>query len=332
MTWAYAGRTLNQVVFCRSPRESAHLVASELGRHASFSHFGIGCANRILPPEGHLVKLPRTAFPTTPRPDVVLVTGCSSGIGMACSEYLAEAGRRVYGASRTPCAPQRWQHVVMNVNDDASVERAVGAVMAQEGRIDALVHCAGVSFAGAVEDVTVEEAKRQFDTNFFGTTRILRAVLPIMRRQRSGRILVIGSIGGLIGLPFLGHYSASKFALNGLIEALRIEVAPLGVQACLVHPGDYRTAISANQIVSANAGAGSAYATACHRMVSIYDEGVRRAPPPQAVARRVDRLLRRRRLPVRSVIGSPVEVAAVWLKAVLPGRGFEGLLRNVYGL
>jgi NAD(P)-dependent dehydrogenase (short-subunit alcohol dehydrogenase family) len=220
----------------------------------------------------------------------------------------------------------------MDVTDDGSVERAVGAVMAQEGRIDALVHCAGVSLAGAVEDATVEEAKRQFDTNFFGTVRVLRAVLPVMRRQASGRVLVIGSIAGLIGLPFLGHYSASKFALDGLVEALRIEVAPLGIEACLVHPGDYRTAISANQTVSANAGGSSAYATACRRMVSICDENVRHAPTPEAVAKRVERLLSRRRLPVRSVIGSPVEVAAVWLKAVLPARGFEALFRTVYRL
>jgi NAD(P)-dependent dehydrogenase (short-subunit alcohol dehydrogenase family) len=274
----------------------------------------------------------RIGLPTSPRPDVVLVTGCSSGIGKACSDHLTEAGRRVYGASRTPCAPQRWRYVAMDVTDDASVQRAVGAVMAQEGRIDALVHCAGVSLAGAVEDATVEEAKRQFDTNFFGTVRVLRAVLPVMRQQASGRILIIGSIGGLIGLPFLGHYSASKFALNGLVEALRIEVAPLGIEACVVHPGDYCTAISANQMVSANAGNNSAYTDACRRTVSIYDEGVRQAPPPEVVARRIERLLSRRRLPVRSVLGSPVEVAAVWLKAVLPARIFEALVRKAYRL
>jgi NAD(P)-dependent dehydrogenase (short-subunit alcohol dehydrogenase family) len=142
----------------------------------------------------------------------------------------------------------------MDVTDEASVQRAIDAVMAQEGRIDALVHCAGVSLAGAVEDATVEEGKHQFDTNYFGAVRVLRAVLPVMRRQRSGRVLVIGSIAGLIGLPFLGHYSASKFALDGLIQAMRFEVAPFGIEVCLVHPGDYCTAISANQILSVNAG------------------------------------------------------------------------------
>jgi NAD(P)-dependent dehydrogenase (short-subunit alcohol dehydrogenase family) len=270
--------------------------------------------------------------PTSPRAAVVLVTGCSSGIGKACCDRLAGAGRSVYGASRTPCAPGRWRYVAMDVTDDASVARAVGAVMAQEGRIDALVHSAGVSLAGAVEDATLEEAKRQFDTNFFGTVRVLRAVLPAMRAQAGGRIIVIGSIGGLIGLPFIGHYSASKFALDGLVEALRLEVAPFGIEACLLHPGDFRTAISANQILSRNAGEHSAYAATCRRMVELYDEGVRQAPPPDGVARRVEHLLSRRRLPVRSVLGSPVEVAAVWLKSVLPARSFEALFRTAYRL
>ena len=278
------------------------------------------------------VKAGGARISLSPRPYVVLVTGCSSGIGKACSERLAEAGRCVYGASRTPCSPKHWRYIAADVTDEASVQRAIDAVMAQEGRIDALVHCAGVSLAGAVEDVTVEEGKRQFDTNFFGAVRVLRAVLPVMRRQGSGRVLVIGSIAGLIGLPFLGHYSASKFALDGLIQALRFEVAPFGIEACLLHPGDYCTAISDNQTLSVNAGDNSAYAVACRKMVSICDEAVKLAPPAEVVASRIEHLLSRRRLPARYVVGSPVELAAVRLKALLPTRVFEALFRSAYRL
>ena len=281
---------------------------------------------------GQLVSVDRIDNFPSPRPFVVLVTGCSSGIGEACSERLAEAGRCVYGASRTRCSPKRWRYVAMDVTDEASVQRAIDVVIAQEGQIDALVHCAGVSLAGAVEDVTVEEGKRQFDTNYFGAVRVLRAVLPVMRRQGSGRVIVIGSIAGLIGLPFLGHYSASKFALDGLMQALRFEVAPFGIEVCLVHPGDYCTGISANQIESVNAGEQSAYAVAFRRMVSICDEGVRHAPPAEVVARRIDHLLSRRRLPARYVLGSPREVGAVWLKAALPARIFGALFRTAYRL
>lgn len=264
-------------------------------------------------------------------PDVVLVTGCSSGIGKACCDRLAN-GRRVYGASRTPCVSERWTHLAMDVRDDASVQRAVDEIVRREGRIDALVHCAGNSLAGSVEDTTVDEAKSQFETNFWGTVRVVRAVLPIMRGQRAGKIIVAGSIGGLIGLPYIPYYSASKFALDGFVETLRSEISPFGIEATVLHPGDFNTAISANQIVCRNAGADSAYFTPCHRTIEIYDTGVRVGRPPDVVARKIERLLSRRRLPVRCLIGSPVEVAGVWLKALLPSRSFEYLLRRSYKL
>ena len=267
-----------------------------------------------------------------PRPDVVLVTGCSSGIGRACCGRLASGGRRVYGASRTPCAAEPWTYVAMDVTDEASVQGAVDEVVRLEGGIGALVHCAGISLAGAFEDTTVEEAGRQFDTNFFGTVRVVRAVLPVMRRQGTGKIIVIGSIGGLIGLPYLGYYSASKFALDGLVEALRMEVGPFGIEATVVHPGDFNTAISDNQVLCRNAGAQSAYSAACQRTIEIYDTNVKQARSADVVAHGIERLLSRRRLPVRCVLGSPTEVLAVWLKSVLPARSFEYLIRKSYKL
>ena len=274
----------------------------------------------------------RNDQPADKRPDVVLVTGSSSGIGRACCDRLAKGGRRVYGASRKAGEAAPWTYVAMDVTDDASVERAVAEVMRGEGRIDALVHCSGVSLAGSFEDTTIDEAKRQFETNFFGAIRVMRAVLPVMRKEGRGKILVIGSIGGLIGLPYIGYYSASKFALDGLVEALRMEVAPFGIEATVVHPGDFNTAISANQVLCGQSGADSAYHAVCHRTIEIYDAAVRRARPADVVARRIERLLARRRLPVRSVLGTPSEVLGVWLKSALPSRGFEYLFRKSYKL
>ena len=265
-------------------------------------------------------------------PAVVLVTGSSSGIGRACCDRLAAGGRRVYGASRTPGAAAQWTYVAMDVTDDASVARAVDEVVRREGRIDALVHCAGISIAGSFEDTTVEEANRQFDTNFFGAVRVVRAVLPVMRRQGAGKLIVVGSIGGLMGLPYIGYYSASKFALDGLVQALRMEIRPFGIEATVVHPGDFNTAISANQILCASANADSAYFAACQRTIEIYDTNVKQARSADVVARRIERLLSRRRLPVRSVLGTPSEVFGVWLKSVLPSRSFEYLFRKSYKL
>jgi NAD(P)-dependent dehydrogenase (short-subunit alcohol dehydrogenase family) len=279
--------------------------------------------------------MPSTVAPpvsASRHPDVVLVTGSSSGIGRACCDRLAGGGRRVYGASRTPGDAARWTYVAMDVTDNASVARAVDEVVRREGRIDALVHCAGISIAGSFEDTTVEEANRQFDTNFFGAVRVLRAVLPVMRRQGAGKLIVVGSIGGLMGLPYIGYYSASKFALDGLVQALRMEIRPFGIEATVVHPGDFNTAISANQILCANANSDSAYFAACQRTIGIYDTNVRQARSADVVARRIERLVSRRRLPVRSVLGTPSEVLGVWLKSVLPSRSFEYLFRKSYKL
>ncbi len=263
--------------------------------------------------------------------EVVLVTGCSSGIGKACCDRLGQSSRRVYGASRSETRSDRWTYVTMDVTDEASVESAVAEVMRREGRIDALVHCAGVSFAGPIEDTTLDEAKRHFDINFFGTVRAVRSVLPIMRRQGAGKIIVIGSIGGLIALPYLGHYCASKFALDGFVESLRPEIQPFGVQATVLHPGDLNTAIDANQVVSSNTNSGSPYREVFQRTVAFYGEAVKKARSPDGLARRVEKLLSRQRLPVRLIVGTPIEVLGVCSKSVLPARSFEYLLAKAYG-
>jgi NAD(P)-dependent dehydrogenase (short-subunit alcohol dehydrogenase family) len=262
----------------------------------------------------------------------VLVTGSSSGIGRACCDRLAARdGWRVYGGSRTALAGEGWSYLGMDVTDDASVARAVEELLAREGRIDALVHCAGVSLVGSIEDTTVEEARRHLDINYFGSVRVIRAVLPAMRQQAAGRIIVIGSIGGLIGLPYQGHYSAGKFALDGLVEALRTEVRPFGIEASVLHPGDLNTAIGVNRVISENATDSSAYDAAFRRAVAFYAASERKAPAPDVVARTVERMLHRRRLPTRTVVGTALELMGVWGKTVLPARSFEYLMRQAYG-
>ena len=259
---------------------------------------------------------------------VVLVTGSSSGIGRACCDRLASSkGNRVYGGSRTVTYSNAWTHVPLDVRDDASVKACIDEVLQREGQIDAVVHCAGTSLAGPIEETTIEEAKKQFDTNYFGAVRMIRAAMPVMRQRSRGKILLIGSIGGLIGLPLLGHYSASKFALDGLVEALRTEIEPFGIQAGVIHPGDFNTALTANGVRSAETKAGSPYFDRFQRAVEFYHAAERNGGSPDVVARKVESLLSRRRLPVRVVVGSPLEVAGVFAKALLPSRGFEYIFR-----
>lgn len=262
---------------------------------------------------------------------IVLVSGASSGIGRACAERMTARGRLVYGASRTEPAGAGWQHLRMDVTSETSVGDAVGQLLQREGRIDALVHSAGVSLCGPFEETSLGEAQRHFEVNYFGAVRLMRAVLPIMRRQGHGKLLLIGSIGGLIGLRYLGHYSASKFALDGLLEAVRPEIAPFGIDATVIHPGDINTPFATNGVVCAATQPGSPYYASFSRINEMYKKAEAEARGPESLASKVDRLLDRRRLPTRIVAGTAIETLGVLAKNALPSRLFEMVMGRIYG-
>jgi NAD(P)-dependent dehydrogenase (short-subunit alcohol dehydrogenase family) len=178
-----------------------------------------------------------------PENRVAVVTGASSGIGQAIARELTAAGVHVYGASRSaPASTERGsRHVTMDVCDDASVRDGLASILRETGRIDVLVNNAGYLCAGAVEEISLAEAKAQFETNYFGVVRASLAVLPGMRERRLGHIITVSSLAGLVPVPFWGHYNASKFALEGLMETLRHEARPFGIQIALVEPGNIKT-------------------------------------------------------------------------------------------
>ena len=260
--------------------------------------------------------------------EIVLVTGGSSGIGKACCDQLSST-RIVYGASRTKTTSDGWTYLKMDVADEGSVREAVGSIMSSHGRIDAVVHCAGLSLTGSVEETTEAEALRQFDTNYFGTVRVLRAVLPIMRRQGAGKIIVIGSIGGLISLPFQAHYSATKFALDGMVEALRNEVLPFNIYVSLLHPGNFKTALNENRI-HAHVASNSSYSQACGQAAKFYAEEEINARSPVLVARKVEKMLKQNQPRLRYLIGSPLELLGVLGKRFLPSSIFNFAFRLFY--
>ncbi|WP_163989627.1 SDR family oxidoreductase [Pyxidicoccus caerfyrddinensis] len=265
---------------------------------------------------------------------VVLITGASSGIGRACAELLSERGHTVYGTSRQPLteAPKGWRWLELDVTRDDSVRRAVDAVLAAEGRIDVVVNNAGYALAGSLEDTSIEEARQQFETNLLGVLRVCKAVLPSMRERRSGLFIHISSLGGAVGLPFQGLYSASKFALEGLTESLRQEVAPFGIQATLVQPGDVHTRITENRVLASQSGQGSAYRAPFETALKTIEADERDGVPPEDVARTVLELLEHGRVRVRYSVGKLVQRAAVMAKWVLPSRAFEALVMSLYGL
>jgi len=263
---------------------------------------------------------------------VVLVTGASSGIGLACAAHLAGRGYRVYGTSRRAATSQAGSvaMLVADVTDDRSVEQAVAAVLAREGRLDIVVNNAGMGIAGPVENTSIDEAKRQLEVNFFGAFRVCRAVLPILRSQRRGYIVNIGSIGGLIAIPYQAMYSASKFALEGLSESLRMEVRPFGVKVVLIEPGDHKTAITGNR--TEMTGGTDAYSQSFQAALARTAHDEQNGPGPEQVARLLYRIVNTRNPRLRYTIGPATQRAAVWLKRLLPYSVTEYSIRSYFGL
>src|SRR5205085_8922681 len=180
---------------------------------------------------------------------VALVTGASSGIGEAAARALVGAGFTVYGTSRRATPGEKRGEVVflpLDVTDDESVANAVREVLDRSGRIDVLVNNAGLGVAGAAEESSVEQAHALFETNLFGSIRMMRAVLPHMREQRSGRIINVSSVVGLIPVPYMALYASSKHALEGYSESVDHEVREHGVRVLLVEPGFTKTSFDAN--------------------------------------------------------------------------------------
>jgi len=235
----------------------------------------------------------------------VLVTGASSGIGAAIAAHLAEHAFRLFGTSRNPLslpegAPAiEW--VAMDVGDETSVQAAVSRVLERSGGLDALVCNAGFGIFGSVEEVTLEDAQAQFDTNFFGVLRCLRAILPGMRERGRGRVVLVGSLAGRAPIPFQAHYSASKAAVDALAMALRNELSGHGISVSLVEPGDIRTPF--NEATDFSSAANSAYAPRIQRCRQVVEDSLPKAPGPEVVARVVHRALRVRRPRVRYPVG-----------------------------
>jgi len=266
---------------------------------------------------------------------VILVAGSSSGIGKACALEFARRGDRVYGTTRRtlgdlPQGLESIEMIRMDVDDDESVRQGVHTVLGAEGRIDALVNCAGFGFGGSLEETSDEEIRAILETNLIGTLRTCRAVLPAMRAQGQGTIVNVSSIGGRIGLPFQGHYSATKFAVEGLTEALQMEAHAFGIRFVLIEPGDFATGFTDARRMVRNARAASPYADAFERTLAIVEKDERNGSSPEKIGRLVAKIVHSRFCRFRYMVGPLPERFAVRAKAVLPARVFAWALRMYY--
>jgi NAD(P)-dependent dehydrogenase (short-subunit alcohol dehydrogenase family) len=263
---------------------------------------------------------------------VVLVTGSSAGIGRAVADRLDEHGWTVVGASRRGTSSGRWEGVVVDVDDERAVKDLVASVVERHGRLDAVVAAAGWGLAGAVEHTSLEEAKSQLETNFWGVVRVVQAALAPMREQGGGRIVIVGSLGGVIGLPFQGFYSASKFALEGLAEAMAYEVEPHGVSVTVVEPGNIATDFTASRRMTVASSVDDVYRNALDKAVSVMERDEKNGASAQSVAAVVEKVLGARRPARRVSVGKAGERVGLLAKRVMPYRLFYAAAKGSLGV
>lgn len=266
-------------------------------------------------------------------PKIALVTGASAGIGEAAVKRLIEDGWTVYAAARRlermePLRRLGATLVHLDLTDDASIVAAVDTIRTAAGRLDLLVNNAGYGSYGAVEDVPMEEARRQVEVNLFGLARLCQLSTPLMRAQRSGTIVNVTSIGGKFGEPFGGWYHATKFAVEGLSDCLRMELRPFGIRVVVVEPGAIRTewAGIAGQSLVERSGK-SAYAPWALKHAALLGSAdeMRFVSPPEVVANTIAKAAAARRPRIRYETGGGAKII-LFLVRWLPDRWLDAMM------
>ncbi len=262
---------------------------------------------------------------------VVLITGASSGIGMETARLLAQRGFIVYGAARRVERMEELKKsgvrlLAMDVTDDSSMERGIGEILSAEKRIDVLVNNAGYGSYGALEDVPISEARRQFDVNVFGLARLTQLVLPQMRRQGAGRIINISSIGGRISEPGGAWYHATKFAVEGLSDCLRMELRQFNIDVVVIQPGGIKTewnTISRENLMKTSGS--SAYRDMAQKQVNLLARADRMASSPVVIAKVITRAILAHRPRTRYAAGMGAK-PILFFRKILPDRVFDSIM------
>ncbi len=254
--------------------------------------------------------------------NVVLVTGASSGIGKSIAEYLAQKGYKVYGTSRKPTALTDndggfVKMLQLDVCSEESVKAVVEQVLEAEGELGIVINNAGMGIAGSVEDTSPQEAFQQFDTNFFGVHRVVRQVLPSMRKHGRGVIINMSSVGAVFPIPYQSMYVASKAAMEGMSGSLRNELRPFGIKVALVEPGDTKTGFTGSRLFVKAGDGSSAYIEHSKKSIAVMERDELNGPEPIIVAKVVEKIIHRRNPPVSVAVGVRYKLM-VFLKRFIP--------------
>ena len=262
----------------------------------------------------------------------IWLTGGSSGLGLHTAQQLAKAGHTVVAGARSFKGDKLdgMIRLPLDVTDDASAAAFVEQALKETGNPDALVQCAGILMLGSCEETSVDEYRRILETDFLGMVRMNSLVLPLMRKAGHGKIVMFSSINGLLGIPFQSAYTAAKHAVEGYAECLSMEVKPFGIQVCLIEPGDHRSGSDAYRMHSAAMKNDSPYAKDFAKGTTVIHRDEQGGSDPDKLGLKIEKLLRRKRLPLRKRIASPDQCLAVWLHDLLPGNLNNSILRNYY--
>ena len=279
------------------------------------------------------------------KPKSVLITGATDGLGKALALLLAQRGYRVFAAGRSPEKIAQLdavakgknlplESIALDVCSDDSVQRAVSDVLEKAAKLDVLVNNAGVNYTAAVEDLSMNDWRAQFETNFFGVLRVTRAILPHMRKRRSGRILMMSSLSGLVTPPTQGAYSSSKHALEGLSNALRMELYPFGIAVVLIEPGYIITGIqkAAAELSKPYVQNGGPYAALYARFfTSVNDTRAKSKTTPEDCARVMLHAIETTNPKPRYGVTS-LSPFVKWSKRLLTDSAMDAMLRRRYGI
>lgn len=264
----------------------------------------------------------------------VLITGASSGIGKETAKLMVEKGFTVYGASRRLEKMQDLKTLgikllQMDVTDESSIEAGIQQILKNEGRLDVLINNAGYGSYGALEDVPMNEAKYQFEVNIFGLARLIQLVLPQMRKQKKGRIINISSIGGSIGEPHGAWYHATKYALEGLSDSLRLELKQFDIDVVIIKPGAILTewnGIARENLLKVSGN--TAYKELAHKHVKMLENADAQGSHPIVVAQTIVKAALARKPKTRYATGKGAKII-LFLRGMLPDRMFDKLTLNL---
>ena len=276
---------------------------------------------------------------------VAIVTGSSSGIGYATSLLLAKNRFHTYATMRNIENSADIQQIAnkerlplqviqLDVNDDASIRNSIEKVRSENERIDVLVNNAGYGLIGAFEDLSAEEIKSQFETNFFGVIRLTQQVLPIMRKQKSGTIVNVSSGAGRIGFPGMSAYVSSKFALEGLSESMSYELEPFGIRVVIIEPGVIRTNFKKNSVMSKKSldnSSISPYSSIIQKMDASISSIIEHATPPEEVAKAILHAVISNNPELRYLVGNDMIMMAETKKSMSDEDFRKMMMQSIIG-